>query len=56
MNRILGSNLHTGYFARPTVLGFPAKPLMEHFEGDIDAKFNQLEEAGKRIIFLKEKG
>jgi len=38
------------------VLGFSVTPLMEHFEGDIDLKFNQLEASGKKIIFLKEKG
>jgi predicted RNA-binding Zn-ribbon protein involved in translation (DUF1610 family) len=37
------------------VLGFSSNPLMEHFEGDIDFKFNQLEASGKKIIFLKEK-
>lgn len=36
------------------VLGFGAKPLMEHFEGDIDTKLNQLQLDGKRIIFDKE--
>lgn len=33
------------------VLGFASQPFMEHFEGNINAKLEELKEAGRRIIY-----
>ena len=33
------------------VQGFGSKVLMEHFEGDIDARLDSLQSSGRRIIF-----
>lgn len=37
------------------VLGFGAMPFMEHYEGDINAKLEEIKESGKRIIYDKER-
>ena len=37
------------------VLGFGSMPFMEHYEGDINAKLEEMKEAGRRIIYDNER-
>lgn len=37
------------------VLGFASMPLMEHYEGDINAKLEEMKEKGCRIIYDNER-
>lgn len=37
------------------VLGFGRQAFIEHFEGEIDAKLQELKDAGRKIIYDKER-
>ena len=37
------------------VLGFALQAFMEHFEGDINAKLDEMKLSGRRIIYDKER-